>query len=188
MENIYIPGHGTFTLNFNTEDFIPNDNQIIVKPLEYDHEKFLQECIEEQDTTIPMAPYTSGEKHHWWGRKHTEETKRKMALSKLGRKMPQCANKGEANPMYGVRGENHPMWGRKHNAKTRKKMSEAKKDYVPWNVGKPHSESTRKNISQALKNKPKISCPHCDKVGSATNMMRYHYDNCKQKRTEAASN
>ena len=132
--------------------------------LEYDHKECLRECIEEQDTTIPMAPYTSGEEHHWWGRKHTEETKRKMRLSKLGRKMPQCGNKGEANPMYGVKGKDHPTWGYKHSAETRKRMSEAKK------------------------NKPKIYCPHCDKVGSATNMKRWHFDNCKRKRTEAASN
>jgi hypothetical protein len=144
--------------------------------------------LEELDPTIPMAPYTFGKEHHWWGRKHTEETKRKIALSKLGRKMPQCGNKGKANPMYGVRGEEHHWWGRKHSADARKRMSEAKKDYVPWNVGKSHSESTRKNISQALKNKPKISCPHCDKVGSASNMKRYHFDNCKRKRTEATSN
>ena len=180
MKNIYIPGYGTFALNFNVDEHTCDYQG---EPLEYDHKEFLRECIEEQDTTIPMAPYTSGEEHHWWGRKHTEETKRKIALSKLGRKMPQCANKGKANGMYGVKGKDHPTWGYKHSAETRKRMSEAKKDYVPWNVGKPHSESTRKNISQALKNKPKISCPHCGKVGGEGNMKRYHYDNCKQKRT-----
>ena len=98
--------------------------------------------------------------------------------------MPQCGNKGNANGMYGIIGKDHPFWGRKHTEETKRKMSGAKKDYVPWNVGKPHSESTKKNISESLKNKPKITCPHCDKVGSATNMKRYHYDNCKQKRTQ----
>lgn len=30
-------------------------------------------------------------------------------------------------------------------------------------------------------NKVQMTCPHCNKTGGATNMKRYHFDNCKKK-------
>ena len=39
----------------------------------------------------------------------------------------------------------------------------------------------RKKISEKLSRipKPKIKCPHCDVEGQASNMYRWHFDNCK---------
>lgn len=31
------------------------------------------------------------------------------------------------------------------------------------------------------KNMPKVTCPHCEKVGGRNQMKRYHFDNCKNK-------
>lgn len=41
----------------------------------------------------------------------------------------------------------------------------------------------RKKISDANKgrSKPKVICPHCNKEGGIGAMMRWHFDNCKQK-------
>jgi len=47
------------------------------------------------------------------------------------------------------------------------------------NYGVIASEEKRNKISEALKNSPRIKCPHCDKVGSPSNMKRWHFDNCK---------
>ena len=33
-------------------------------------------------------------------------------------------------------------------------------------------------------NKIQVTCPHCNKTGGATNMKRYHFDNCKKKSVE----
>jgi len=50
------------------------------------------------------------------------------------------------------------------------------------NVGKVHSDTTKNKMSIAHKGKPhksrNIECPHCGKIGGATNMKRYHFDNC----------
>ena len=48
--------------------------------------------------------YTRGEEHHWWGRKHTQETKDYM--SRL--------HSGKNNPMYGVgqHGKDNGMYGK----------------------------------------------------------------------------
>jgi len=56
-------------------------------------------------------------------------------------------------------------------------------------LGIPHSEEIKRIISErtslALKGKPKskVKCPHCDKIGGAGNMKRYHFDFCKLKTT-----
>lgn len=66
--------------------------------------------------------------------------------------------------------------------------------------GRKLSDKHKKNISIGAKNRPKISeetrsklskakskpqrqlkCPYCNKVGGASNMTRYHFDNCKYK-------
>ena len=107
----------------------------------------------------------------WLGRKHTEESKAKMAEARKGENNPNWgkpkseetkrklseAMKGENNPMYGMSGEKSPMWGKTHSEETKQKMSLAKK-------GKKQSV---------------VCCPHCNKTGGITNMKRYHFDNCK---------
>jgi hypothetical protein len=89
------------------------------------------------------------------GKKHTEESKRKMSE----------ANKGEKNSFY----------GKTHSEETKKKISEAGKD-------RKHTEETKKKISDAKKGKPKpkTTCPHCGKEGGVSVMNRWHFENCKK--------
>ena len=90
-------------------------------------------------------------------------------------------------------GENNPNYG-KH-----KRWTKEQKDKVsgkePWNkgrtktndnrikrhalnqIGHKHSEETKNKISE--KAKRVSTCPHCNKVGSISNMTRWHFDNCK---------
>jgi hypothetical protein len=82
-------------------------------------------------------------KHHRIGKKQTEETKRKMSISKMGIKNPRYGKKhskaflrflskissGKNNPMYGRKGKNSPVYGRKHSKKTIQKMSIIKYKY-----------------------------------------------------------
>lgn len=58
-----------------------------------------------------------------------------------------------------------------------------KKGNVPWNKGITqgrHSDESNMSRSITLKNKPSLTCPHCDKVGKGNVMHRYHFDNCKK--------
>ena len=64
------------------------------------------------------------------GRKHTEETRKKMSESQ------------KANYIK----ENHPNFGKHLSEETKEKLSEAKKD-------KPRSEETKQKISDAMKGK-----------------------------------
>ena len=77
--------------------------------------------------------YVVAENHPMYGKHHTEETKNKISQSKNGK--------------YG--GENNPMFGRHHSEDTKNKMSKAKKGV---SIG-PLSEEHKKKISESKKNK-----------------------------------
>ena len=114
----------------------------------------------------------------------SEETKKRMSESAKKR----IDLYGESNPakrkevrekisqnLKKYCGENHFMYGQHHTEETKKRMSESAKNYKKTNE---HC----KNISLGLKTKFKnLQCPHCNKIGSGTNMKRYHFDNCKMK-------
>jgi hypothetical protein len=71
-----------------------------------------------------------GENHHWYGKKHTLETKRKLR---------------EMND-----GENHPCYGRKASIETRQKLSKIRKGR-PGTFGfkgKTHTEETKQKIRE----------------------------------------
>ena len=110
-----------------------------------------------EGTSGHPKPHVSGKTHPMYGRKHTEESKRKNSESnKIS-----CA--GEKNGMYGKRhseetrkkiGDSQRGWehteqakkkigeaarklhtGKKRSAESRKRMSEARKGKSPWNKG-----------------------------------------------------
>ena len=62
-------------------------------------------------------------------------------------------------------GSGNPMFGKHHTDETRKKMRKPKSSTV--NMKGP---------------KRKVLCPVCKKEGGASNMTRYHFDNCKFKK------
>jgi len=91
-------------------------------------------------------------------------------------------------------GSGNTFYGKTHSAKSLAKMSkthkgkiisdEQKKKLSIAAKGRIKSPEECKNISEALKGKPKkrIKCPHCDVDGQASNMKRWHFDNCGNKK------
>lgn len=72
-----------------------------------------------------------GENNTFFGKRHTEETKKKLSEQKSG----------ENNPNYGKTGEDSFFYGKHHTEETRKKISSA-------NKGKHVSEETKKKLSE----------------------------------------
>lgn len=62
--------------------------------------------------------------------------------------------------------------GVKKSEETKAKMSAARK-------GEKKSEEARINMSRAAKLRPTLTCPHCQKRGSPSNMIRWHFDFCR---------
>ena len=102
-------------------------------------------------------------------------------------------------------GAGNPFYGKTHNAETREvlaelaskqwkgvpKSEEHKQKIAAANTGVPHTPERCKNISEAKKGKPspnkgkplpKLTCPHCKLVGGNSNMTRWHFDNCKERK------
>lgn len=71
------------------------------------------------DNELIMKKY--GEKHHLYGKKHTDEARAKMSEN-------HADFKGDKHPMYGVdrSGPKSPMFGKKHTDETRKKISKSR--------------------------------------------------------------
>lgn len=111
-----------------------------------------------------------GEKNHFYGKEHSEESKIKMSKSHTGVVRSEETNKkqsetnkrnkvnvGEKNGMYGMNGDKNPFFGREHTEETKQKLSKIRKEkYSGENhnmFGKKHSEETKMRMSEVKKGK-----------------------------------
>jgi hypothetical protein len=128
-------------------------------------------------TREPTHYDQSGEKSYWYGKHRSEDTKRKIK---------------ENNSCFwlGKTDENHPATGqlRPDSVEIARRMGLNNKGKPVWNSGKTglqcHSQETRKKMSEAHigRKKPSVTCPHCKKIGGEGAMIRWHFDNCKEKK------
>ena len=146
----------------------------------------------------------TGENHPRFGKHHTQETKDKISKSKTNPSIEtrNKISKANTNPSIETRNKmslshigNKYRFGKQHTQETKDKISNTLKDKYqntthhmvgiktkdhPW-YDKQHTQETKDKISKALKGKKKreTKCPHCSKIGSISNMKRWHFDNCK---------
>jgi hypothetical protein len=92
--------------------------------------------------------YLENHKHSWEGKKHSEETRKKMSRSATGRKHTKRTKKRLSVAM---KGENNPNFGKSRSEETRRKISEANKGKPGSWMGKKHTKETRKKMSEARK-------------------------------------
>lgn len=92
----------------------------------------------------------------WTGRKHTEETKRKIREARAKQITTE---------------------------ETKQKMSSSRKGRVFPHMKLPCSPESNLKRSATLKGRPtpEYICPHCGKEGKSSAMKRWHFDKCKEK-------
>lgn len=100
---------------------------------------------------------TSGANNPFYGRKHTEDTKRKIGL----------ANGGENSVFYGKRGSECHNYGRKLTKEHKEKIARRGTDHYFY--GKNHSEETKRKISESKKGTQAM-----DKNPSAKKVINIH--------------
>jgi hypothetical protein len=103
------------------------------------------------------------------GRKHTDEAKRKISLG----------NKGKLHSAESYKRGGDTMRGRKFSRERKKQISEYTSGTKNGMYGKNHTEEAKELISKAILSRPKVACPHCNRVGDLANMSRWHFNNCK---------
>lgn len=106
-----------------------------------------------------------GEKHPLFGKKHTEETKKKIGLASKGRKQSEKTRRKRSNSLMGhvvleetrikLReaqvGDKSSWYGRRHKKETIRKMSDIKKGKNNPFYGIRHTEEAKKKMSQSHK-------------------------------------
>jgi hypothetical protein len=107
------------------------------------------------------------------GHPHTEETRKKISQN-------------NARSLKGKTGKDHPAFRHKVHPDNKNHLIKARANKgEPWNKGlvgvQPMLSSTKKKIgnSNRGKKKPVVICPHCNKSGGISIMMRYHFERCK---------
>lgn len=105
-------------------------------------------------------------------RVYTDEIRANMSRGQTGKKMPAHEVERRKKSVEHLNG----FYGKKHSESFKQAQRER-------NLGKKLSEETRRKMSESKKGipKPKETCPHCGRVGGRPQMLRHHFDNCKQK-------
>jgi len=126
-------------------------------------------------------PLMTGERNHFYGKQHSEETRiiignkskgRKHTIDFKNRKSDLWTGEGNPFSQSNRTGDRNPMFGKLHSEETKSKMRLRKKCNPP---------SGDKN-SMYGKKQPTATCQYCGKVASKTNILRWHGENCKEKK------
>lgn len=86
-----------------------------------------------EETRKKISEAQMGEKSYMYGRTHSQETKNKIRESKIGEKNPNygkpLAEETKQKLRESLSGENHPWYGKKHSEETKLKMKEHHADF-----------------------------------------------------------
>lgn len=128
-------------------------------------EEFLIKLIGRLKVGGPLTNLTDGGKGSKWfesafkGKKHSEETRRKISEKVSGSKNGMFGKKGKDNPFYNdhrFAGENHPFYGkfREESANFGTRWNQEQKDNFSNKLkGIPKTEEHKKKLSESLKGK-----------------------------------
>lgn len=116
------------------------------------------EELDEMKKQMSLARKGISKPSSFTGKKHSDETKKKMSESAKRRGIPEERQKRMALARTGAK---RGPFSEEHRAN----MSMSRK-------GKPNKH---KGLSYGS-----VECPHCSKIGGAPGMKRHHFNNCKK--------
>ena len=92
-----------------------------------------------------LARDISGEKHPFYGKHHTEETKESIRQARLGKNLTE---EHKANLSKSRMGEKNHFYGKHHSEEAKEKNRQAHLGKPSWNKGIPFSESTKAKMRE----------------------------------------
>ena len=136
------------------------------------------------------------------GRKHTEETKQKISEAQKGDKNGFFNKKHTEETKEILKDINSKSWEERYGKEKSEELKKKAKERISPMRGKLHTEETKNKISFSKKGKKMteetkikmssskkglmlgvkqevVTCDVCGKKGGRTNMVRYHFSNCK---------
>ena len=135
----------------------------------------------------------SGEGNGFYGKTHTDEAKRRISKANkgriqsseekakqiaaiTGRKRKPFSEEWRAKMAEKKKGENNPRYGVKVSDSTKQKLRERA-------TGRKQSEETIRKKADAIRGraKPKLLCPHCQKMIAVNTYPRWHGDRCSHR-------
>lgn len=127
-----------------------------------------------------------GEKATWWGRYHSEATKRKQSEAQKGKilseahKLAMRKPKSEQGRLNIAKARLETSY--RPSEETKRKTSEALKGRPSPTKGKKMSDEFKATISKRFLGVPKkkIECPNCHSSIAINTANRWHFDNCKE--------
>lgn len=135
-----------------------------------------------------------GENNPFYGKKHTEETRKKQSKAKKGKKLSeehklnlQANSKnqlGENNAMFGRYGENNPNYGKKRSEGFKQKLREIRRTKTGilssnWNNGssfEPYAPEFNKELKQQILERDNYTCQYPDCKENHKRLHVHHID------------
>ena len=116
---------------------------------------------------------TSGKNNPNYKRHHSNETKELLRQLKLGKPGHTPTTETRAKLRESKLGNKNPNYG--------KPLTKATEAARIANTGVPHTEESKAKMRKPKGPSKQLTCPHCNLIGGASNMRRWHFDNCKFK-------
>jgi hypothetical protein len=135
-----------------------------------------------------LSETTRGSNNSFFGKKHTEKTRKKMSESR--RKWSYTEEHIE-----NFKGRTSPMKGKTHSKQTRERLSEVGKLRIPNQLTKEKTSATLLGLNLKRSNEtkekmrqsklgivhPRKTCEHCGRETTVAMFARWHGNNCKLK-------
>jgi hypothetical protein len=144
-------------------------------------------AIASDETRRKMSQSRKGLNTWTKGHKPTNETRQKISnvLKEYWKHNPKAPMTEEAKEKIrqSLTGRPGTWVGKRHSEESLKKMRNSHgKGKNNKRYGQKNSTDTIKKMSESAKNRERVECPHCKKVGEKNAMMRWHFDKCKNKK------
>lgn len=145
--------------------------------------KFAKNCsdlwnIVKSNEWLNLKPETGIDGAGRYGPRSIEERK-KISDSKKGSICSREDVEKRANSLRGFKHTQETKIQRSIALRGRTCTPEAIKNSANARRGTKRTQETRDRMRAAQLFIPKMTCPHCEKIGSVSNMKRWHFDNCK---------
>jgi group I intron endonuclease len=101
--------------------------------------KIAKKRIGDKNSFYGKGSRIKGENNHFFGKKHSEETKEKLRQKRLGKKHSEETKRKISKES---RGEKNGFYGKKHSEETKRKIRES-------HLGKKHSEETKQKMRES---------------------------------------